>query len=83
MEIEISSVSAFILPDDSFGGEVCVAIADGITYDATDWIKRSNYYKNSNWKSILLLSKKIVFNRIYLLRKSRHCCLNSTAFLFN
>lgn len=63
LEIEIISTSSFVLPTDSFGGEVCMAVADGTAYDSADWIKRSNYIPN-DMASIQYSTKVEVNNKI-------------------
>lgn len=41
--VTIVSTSSFVLPTNCYGGSICVATSNGITYDSSDWINRNDY----------------------------------------
>ena len=41
--VVITSTSSFVLPNNCYGGSICVATNDGTTYDSSDWINRNDY----------------------------------------
>lgn len=40
--VAISSASSFILPTNCYGGSIAVALQNGTSYNASDWINRNN-----------------------------------------
>ena len=43
LTLTISSVSNFTLPNNCYGGSICIATSNGISYDASHWIPRNDY----------------------------------------
>ena len=43
LTLTISSVSNFILPNNCYGGSICIATSDGTSYDSSHWIPRNDY----------------------------------------
>ena len=43
LTLTISSVSNFILPNNCYGGSICIATSDGTSYDASHWVPRNDY----------------------------------------
>lgn len=41
--VDITSVSSFTLPDNCYGGSICVATSAGTSYDSTKWLNRNDY----------------------------------------
>lgn len=43
LTLTISSVSNFTLPNNCYGGSICIATSNGTSYDASHWIPRNDY----------------------------------------
>lgn len=43
LTLTISSVSNFTLPNNCYGGSICIATANGTSYNASHWIPRNDY----------------------------------------
>lgn len=43
LTLTISSVSNFTLPNNCYGGSICIATSNGTSYDASNWIPRNDY----------------------------------------
>lgn len=43
LTLTISSVSNFTLPNNCYGGSICIATSNGASYDASHWIPRNDY----------------------------------------
>jgi len=41
--VNITSTSSFTLPNNCYGGSICVATQDGTIYDSTKWLNRNDY----------------------------------------
>lgn len=41
--VAITSTSSFTLPNNCYGGSICVATQNGTTYDSTKWLNRNDY----------------------------------------
>ena len=41
--VSIVSSSSFTLPDNCYGGSICIAINDNSSYDEDDWVNRNDY----------------------------------------
>ena len=43
LTLTINSVSNFTLPNNCYGGSICIATSNGTSYDASHWIPRNDY----------------------------------------
>ena len=43
LTLTISSISNFTLPNNCYGGSICIATSNGTLYDASHWIPRNDY----------------------------------------
>lgn len=43
LTLTISSISNFTLPNNCYGGSICIATSNGTSYDASHWIPRNDY----------------------------------------
>ena len=43
LTLTINSVSNFTLPNNCYGGSICIATSNGTSYDASNWIPRNDY----------------------------------------
>lgn len=43
LTLTISSVSNFTLPNNCYGGSICITTSNGTSYDASHWIPRNDY----------------------------------------
>ena len=43
LTLTISSISNFTLPNNCYGGSICIATANGTSYNAGDWVPRNDY----------------------------------------
>ena len=43
LTLTISSVSNFTLPNNCYGGSICIATSNGTSYNASNWVPRNDY----------------------------------------
>lgn len=59
INIELISASDFILPDNCYGGTICVAINSNSEYNNLDWINRNDYTPTDKSESEYITTEKL------------------------
>ena len=54
--LSVTSTANFTLPNNCYGGSICVATDSGTTYDSTDWVNRNDYIPQDKANSYALYS---------------------------